>query len=75
MRYIFLIIAIPLILFISAFFSLVLGSLIRYINEGERFKSPLDDKVSFREWDFWKTLITGLFVYISLLSLAYFLNK
>lgn len=75
MKYLWLIIIIPLFLFVSAFLSLVLGSLIRYINEGKNFKSPLDDKVSYKEWDFWKTMITGLFVYISLLSFAYFLRR
>ncbi|ANF49967.1 hypothetical protein A0O34_05240 [Chryseobacterium glaciei] len=78
MKYLLLVIAIPLVLFVSIFLSLVLGSLIRHINEGDRFKSPLDDHrpmpISLKDKEFRKTLLTGFFVYFTLLIIAKYLS-
>lgn len=60
-------------------FSLVLGSVIRYMNEGESFRSPIDSRkpieTTFRSKEFYKTLITGFFVFFTLLTLAKYLRE
>ncbi|REC75834.1 hypothetical protein DRF60_15090 [Chryseobacterium elymi] len=74
MEYLLLILVIPVLIIVSVFLSLVLGSLIRFINEGDRFKSPLDDyrpmPIVLKDKEFWKTLLTGFFVYLSLLIIV-----
>lgn len=60
-------------------FSLVLGSVIRYMNEGESFRSPIDSRkpieTMFRSKEFYKTLLTGFFVFFTLLTLAKYLRE
>lgn len=74
MKILLLVIAVPVLLIISILLSLVLGSLIRFINEGDRFKSTLDDyrpmPMALKDKEFWKTLLTGFFVYLSLLIIV-----
>lgn len=74
MKILLFVIAVPVLLIISIFLSLALGSLIRFINEGDRFKSPLDDyrpmPIVLKDKEFWKTLLTGVFVYLSLLIIV-----
>lgn len=59
--------------------SLFFGSLIRFINEGDKFKSPLDshDSISsmFKNKEFWKTLFTGFLVYVGLLLLVHLIRE
>ncbi|MGE8433100.1 hypothetical protein [Chryseobacterium joostei] len=78
MKILLLVIAVPVLLIISILLSLVLGSLIRFINEGDRFKSPLDDyrpmPIALKDKEFWKTLLTGFFVYLSLLIIVKWLS-
>lgn len=77
MKILLLVIAVPVLLIISIFLSLVLGSLIRFINEGDRFKSPLDDyrpiPIVLKDKEFWKTLLAGFFVYCTLLFIIKYL--
>lgn len=70
---------IPLLLFMTVLFSLVLGSAVRYMNEGANFKSPMDSNkpigTMFRSKEFYKTLITGFFVFFTLLTIAKYLRE
>ena len=74
-----LILVIPLILFMTILFSLVLGSAIRYMNEGSNFKSPLDSQKpiqsTFKDKEFYKTLITGFFVFFTLLIIVKYIRE
>ena len=74
-----LILIVPLILFITILFSLVLGSALRFMNEGEKFKSPMDSnkpiEKMFRNKEFYKTLITGFFVFFTLITIAKYLRE
>ena len=74
-----LIIAIPLILFVTILLSLVLGSAIRYMNEGGNFKSPIDNQKpiqsTFKDKEFYKTLITGFFVFFTLLTIVKYIRE
>lgn len=62
-------VAIPLILILS----LAFGSLIRWINEGDDYKSPIDSQrpieLMFKDKEFYKTLMTGVFVVVTLFYL------
>lgn len=70
---------IPLLLFMTVLFSLVFGSVIRYMNEGEDFKSPMDNykpiENMFRDKEFYKTFITGFFVFFTLITLIKYLRE
>ena len=71
MKYLLLVIIIPVLIIVSVLLSLFFGSLIRFINEGDRFKSPLDDHrpmpIALKDKEFWKTFLTGFFVFFTLL--------
>ena len=79
MKFVVLFICIPIFLILSILFSLVFGSVIRYINEGDKFKSPFDSNKSFeyhfKNKEFWKTFITGLFVYVAILLIISWINQ
>ncbi|WP_123947454.1 hypothetical protein [Chryseobacterium pennae] len=78
MKYLLLVLIIPILTIVSIIISLVLGSLIRFINEGDRFKSPLDDHRSMpnalKDKEFWKTFLTGFFVFFTLLIIVKYLS-
>ncbi|RLJ31524.1 hypothetical protein CLU97_0948 [Chryseobacterium sp. 7] len=78
MKYLLLVLAIPVFIIFSVFLSLFFGILIRFINEGGRFKSPLDDHrpmpIALKDKEFWKTLLTGFFVYFTLLIIVKYLS-
>lgn len=78
MKYLLLVLIIPVLIIVSVFISLILGSLIRSINEGDRFKSPLDDHrpmpIALKDKEFWKTLLTGFFVFFTLLIVVKYLS-
>lgn len=74
-----ILLVVPLLLFMSILFSLVLGSAVRYMNEGANFKSPMDSNkpigTMFRSKEFYKTLITGFFVFFTLLTITKYLRE
>lgn len=78
MKYLLLVLIIPILTIVSIIIILVLGSLIRFINEGDRFKSPLDDHrpmpIALKDKEFWKTFLTGFFVFFTLLILVKYLS-
>lgn len=78
MKYLLLVLAIPVFITFSVFLSLFFGSLIRFINEGGRFKSPFDDHrpmpIALKDKEFWKTFLTGFFVFFTLLIIVKYLS-
>lgn len=62
-------VATPLMLILC----LVFGSLIRWINEGDNYKNPMDSQrpidLMFKDKEFYKTLMTGVFVVVTLFYL------
>jgi hypothetical protein len=77
-KIVILILVVPLVLFMTILFSLVLGSAVRFMNEGANFKSPIDNNkpigTMFKSKEFYKTLITGFFVFFTLLTIAKYLR-
>jgi len=77
-KIILLLIVVPIIIIFTIIFSLVIGSLIRHINEGDNFKSPLDSQKPidsiFRDKEFYKTFFTGLFPLITLIIIINYLR-
>ena len=78
MKYLLLVLVIPLLIIVFVFISLFFGSLIRFINEGSSFKNPFDDNrpmhIALKDKEFWKTLLTGFFVCFTLLIIAKYLS-
>lgn len=78
-KIVILILVVPLVLFMTILFSLVLGSAVRFMNEGANFKSPMDSNkpigTMFKSKEFYKTLITGFFVFFTLLTIAKYLRE
>ncbi len=78
-KIVILILFVPLVLFMTILFSLVLGSAVRYMNEGSSFKSPMDSNkpigLMFKNKEFYKTFITGFFVFFSLITIAKYLRE
>jgi hypothetical protein len=78
-KIVILILVVPLVLFMTILLSLVLGSAVRFMNEGANFKSPMDSNkpigTMFKSKEFYKTLITGFFVFFTLLTIAKYLRE
>lgn len=73
MNTVIVIIAVLVSISIILMLCLAFGSLIRWINEGDNYKSPLDSQkpieLMFKDKEFYKTLMTGAFVVVTLFCL------